>query len=105
VSEQQIDHRAYFTGRGFVISDNGETIYRDVVMPGFHEAAQFLLCTYSHKAPLDRRWTALAMATRPSGDTIQERVVAFDDNQTDPIAAFALAELRGWRRVGGGDAQ
>lgn len=105
MSQGGVDLVQYFTERGFAVSKDGETLSRDVTLGGFKDAAQFLLCTYSHKAPLDRRWTALAMATRPSGDTIQERVVGFDDNQTDPIAAFALAELRGWRRVGGGDAQ
>ena len=101
MSQGGVDLVQYFTERGFAVSKDGETLSRDVTLGGFKDAAQFLLCTYSPKAPDDRRWTALALATRPDGNTVQDRVVSWDDNQTDPVAAYALAELRGWRRVGG----
>ena len=99
MSQGGVDLVQYFTERGFAVSKDGETLSRDVSLGGFKDAAQFLLCTYSPKAPEDRRWTALAMATRPDGNTVQDRVVGWSDNQTDPVAAYALAELRGWRRV------
>lgn len=100
MSEQLIDHRAYFAGLGWNVSDTGEVMTRDTPSG----QVQFMMCNWRRSAPHDRRWTALLMEAK-SGMHAQDHVVTFDDNQTDPVAAYALAELRGWRRVGGGDAQ